>query len=123
VKDSFYGELERVFDKFPKSHMNILLGDFHIKIHLKISESKVRCSHIATYINIRTWISPDGKTHNQICPVLIDRQRHSSALDIQSFRTADCDTDHYLVVEKVRERLAVNTERSHKFLMKRFSIK
>jgi hypothetical protein len=28
VKDSFYEELERVFDKFPKYHMTILLGDF-----------------------------------------------------------------------------------------------
>jgi hypothetical protein len=28
VKDSFYEELERVFDKFPKYHMKILLGDF-----------------------------------------------------------------------------------------------
>jgi hypothetical protein len=28
VKDSFYGELERVFHKFPKYHMKILFGDF-----------------------------------------------------------------------------------------------
>jgi hypothetical protein len=26
VKDSFYEELERVFDKFPKHHMKILIG-------------------------------------------------------------------------------------------------
>jgi exonuclease III len=29
VKDSFYEELECVFDKFPKYHMKILLGDFN----------------------------------------------------------------------------------------------
>jgi hypothetical protein len=29
VKDSFYVELECVFDKFPKYHMQILLGDFN----------------------------------------------------------------------------------------------
>jgi hypothetical protein len=33
---------------------------------------------------------------------------HPSILDVQSFRGAVRDTDHYLVVEKVRERLAVN---------------
>jgi exonuclease III len=32
VKDSFYEELEHVFDKFPKYHMKILLGDFNVKV-------------------------------------------------------------------------------------------
>jgi hypothetical protein len=32
MKDSFYGELECVFDKFPKYHKNILLGDFNGKV-------------------------------------------------------------------------------------------
>jgi hypothetical protein len=31
VKDSFYKELERVFNEFPKYHMNVLLGDFNAK--------------------------------------------------------------------------------------------
>jgi hypothetical protein len=32
VKDSFYGELERVFDKFPEYHMKIRLGDSSAKV-------------------------------------------------------------------------------------------
>jgi exonuclease III len=32
VKDSFYEELEHIFDKFPKYHMKILLGDFNAKV-------------------------------------------------------------------------------------------
>jgi hypothetical protein len=32
VKDSFYKELEHLFDKFPKYHMKILLGDFSAKV-------------------------------------------------------------------------------------------
>jgi hypothetical protein len=32
VKDSFCEESERVFDKFPKYHMKILLGDSNAKI-------------------------------------------------------------------------------------------
>jgi hypothetical protein len=32
MKDSFYEELERVFDKFPKYHMKILLGEFNAKV-------------------------------------------------------------------------------------------
>ena len=55
-----------------------------------------------------TWTSPDGKTHNQIVHILIDRKWHSLVRDVQSFKEADCDTDHYLVVPKVRERMVVN---------------
>jgi hypothetical protein len=39
-----------------------------------------------------------------------------SVLDVQSFRAADCDTDHYLVVAKVTERLAVNKKDCRVFI-------
>jgi hypothetical protein len=32
VKDSFYEDLGRVFDQFPRYDMNILLGDFNAKV-------------------------------------------------------------------------------------------
>jgi hypothetical protein len=32
VKDSFYEKLERIFDKFPKYLMEILLGNFNAKV-------------------------------------------------------------------------------------------
>jgi exonuclease III len=32
IKDRFYEELEHVFDKFPKYHIKILLGDFNAKV-------------------------------------------------------------------------------------------
>ena len=32
AKDSFYEELEQVFNHFPKYHMKMLLGDFNAKV-------------------------------------------------------------------------------------------
>jgi hypothetical protein len=34
----------------------------------------------------------------------------SALVDVQSFRGAGCDTNHYLVVAKVKERLAISKE-------------
>ena len=48
-------------------------------------------------------VSPDGKTHNEIDHILIDRW-NSSTLDVRYFMESDCDKDHCLVVEKVWER-------------------
>jgi hypothetical protein len=42
--------------------------------------------------------------------------------DVHSFKEADCDTDHYLVVAKIRERRAMNTPRTHRFHMERFHL-
>jgi hypothetical protein len=50
-------------------------------------------------------------------------RRHSSVLDVRSNRAADCDTDHYLELAKVRKRLAVNKQRSHRFHRGRFNLK
>jgi hypothetical protein len=52
-----------------------------------------------------------------------DRWSHSNVLDALTFRAADCETDHYLVVAKVRERVAVNKQRLHKFHVERFNLK
>jgi hypothetical protein len=70
-----------------------------------------------------TWTSPDGKIHNHIDQILIDRRRHSNVLDILSLRVSNCDSDHYLVVAKVRETLVVNRKRSHRYHMERFKLK
>jgi endonuclease/exonuclease/phosphatase family metal-dependent hydrolase len=119
--------------------MKILLGDFNAKVgrenifkptigngslHQDSNDNGVRIVNFATSKNLvvrstmfqrrnihkYTWTSPDGKTHNQIDHILVDKRWHSSILDARSFRGADCDTDHYLVVAKVRERLAVRNK-------------
>jgi len=75
-------------------------------VNFATSENPVVKSTMFPHRNIHkyTWTSLDGKTHNQIDPVMIDRRWHSSVLDVGRFRGVDCDTDHYLVIAKVREK-------------------
>jgi hypothetical protein len=107
VKDSFYEELGRVFDQFPRYDMKILLDDFNAKVgredsifkptignessHEISNDNRVRVVNFATSkhlvvkstvfphrsIHKHNWTSPDGQTHNQIDHVLTDRTRHS----------------------------------------------
>jgi hypothetical protein len=80
VKDSFYEELERVFDKFPKYHMKILLRNFNSKINredifkptignessLEIcNDNDVRLVYFATSKNLRvkSTMFPHGNIH------------------------------------------------------------
>ncbi|PNF23403.1 hypothetical protein B7P43_G12243 [Cryptotermes secundus] len=152
VKDRFYEELEHLFDKFPKYRMKILLGDFNAKVgrediskptirneslHEIGNDNGVGVVNFATSKNLTvkstmfphrnlhkiTCTSPDGMIHNQIYHILIDRRRHSSIPDVRSFRAEDCDTDHYLMVAKVRERLAVSKRTTHRVKMEMFSLK
>jgi hypothetical protein len=110
IKDSFYKELEQVFDQFPRYHMKILLGDCNANVgredtfkpiigneslHEASNDNGVRIVNFATSkslivnsttfphcdIHKHTWTSPDGVTHNQIDHVLIDKRRHSDTLD------------------------------------------
>jgi hypothetical protein len=60
-----------------------------------------------------TWTSPDGRTHNQIGHILIDRRRHSSILGVREFRAANCDTHHYLEGAKLRERSLQRLKKQH----------
>jgi hypothetical protein len=132
--------------------MKILLGDLNPKVcrkdvfnptfgnessHEISNDNGVRVVNIATSMNFvvkstifphrsihkYTWTSPDGKTHNQIDYVLIDRRRHSSMLDVRSFRGANGDVDDYLVVAVVRERLAVSKLAVRKLDVERSNLK
>ena len=75
-------------------------------LHQDSNDNGVRIENFATSKNLvvkstmfphrnihkYTWTSPDGKTHNQIDHVLIDRRWQSSVLDVRSFRGAECDS-------------------------------
>ena len=39
-----------------------------------------------------TWNSPDGKIHDQIVHILMERRWHSITLDVRTLKKADCNT-------------------------------
>jgi hypothetical protein len=150
-KDRFYKELEQVFDNFPNYHMTILL-DFNAKVgrenifkltvgndslHEDSNDNGVREVNFATSKNLvvksrmfphsnihnYTWTSPDEKTHSQIDHILIDSKWHSSILDVQSFRGADCDNGIYLLTAQFRERLSVRKQEAYKIGVQKFTLK
>jgi hypothetical protein len=94
--------MEHMFDKFPKYHMKILLGDFDAKLgredmfkptvgdeslHKISNDNGVRLANFAISKNPRvkstmfphhnihkhTRTSPDGKTHNEINHIVVER--------------------------------------------------
>jgi hypothetical protein len=54
---------------------------------------------------------------------LINKRRHSNILHVRLFRGADCDTDHYLVVVELRERISVSKRTRQNFDLERFDLK
>jgi hypothetical protein len=105
--------------------------------HKIINDNGVKVVNFATFKNLTvkstmfshcnihkyTWTTPEGKMHSEINHILINRRQHSSVLDIQYFRGADCGTDHSLVIAKAREELVVSKQAAQRMAMERFNLK
>eukprot|EP00102_Acyrthosiphon_pisum_P009625 XP_003248042.1 PREDICTED: craniofacial development protein 2-like [Acyrthosiphon pisum] len=134
VKDSFYDELTETYEDITGNMIRIVIGDFNAKcgrepqyfpcigkesLHCNSNDNGQRLIAFATSngltvssttfphknIHKATWKSPDGETLNQIDHILIQNRYRSTIHDVRSHRGADCDTDHYLVIAKLRSKL------------------
>lgn len=134
-KDSFYEQLEATINRVPRGDVKVVLGDFNAKVgreaaffptigksglHETSNDNGTRLATFAAVnslvvsstwfphkrVHLATWKSPDGITANQIDHVLIEGRHFSSLMDVRAWRGADCDSDHYLVIGKLRTRIS-----------------
>ncbi|XP_072020278.1 craniofacial development protein 2-like [Amphiura filiformis] len=56
-------------------------------------------------IHKQTWVSPDGRTKNQIDHVMVSRQHRISVQDTRAMRGADIYSDHQLLRTKLKIKL------------------
>lgn len=134
-KDLFYSEVQKVIDEVPKHNILMVVGDMNAKVgreinafgpaigneslHETSNNNGTRLVSLALTngmiiggtwyphkdIHKWTWTSPNGRTNNQIDHVLINAKHRNALLDVRSFRGADCDTDHYCTIAKLKAKL------------------
>jgi endonuclease/exonuclease/phosphatase family metal-dependent hydrolase len=134
-KDEFYAQLEREYDRCPTHDIKIVIGDFNAQVgqeeefkpvigrfsaHQRTNENGLRLIDFAASKNMAirstffqhslphryTWRSPN-QTESQIDHVLIDGRHFSDITDVRAYRGANVDSDHYLVMVKMRPKLSV----------------
>lgn len=147
MKDLFYDNLDQLMTNIPDYDIKIILGDANAKVgnepslkqytggnslHDTTNENGMRLISFASSKNLKimstafprknihkvTWVSPNGMVKNQIDHVLIEDRHKSCITDIRSKRGAECGTDHYLVVIKVRQRLCKERREKQKTKLK-----
>uniref|UniRef100_A0A8D8TNG9 Craniofacial development protein 2 n=1 Tax=Cacopsylla melanoneura TaxID=428564 RepID=A0A8D8TNG9_9HEMI len=135
-KDGFYETLECVMSKVPSYDVKLVLGDANAQIgreaiwkpiagtnslHHETNDNGTRLLSFACTGNLKvvstmlprkdihksTWVSPSGEYKNQIDHVLIDNRHRSHITNVRTIRGAECGSDHYLVLVKIRQKIAI----------------
>ena len=130
---SFYHEVQDTLSKTPSSDITIVMGDFNAKVgsgvvdsdatgRFGLGEQNERGEMLIDFCNenelvitntlfqqhprrLYTWVSPDGKTRNQIDYIAIKRRWRSSVKAAKTYPGADCGSDHQLLVSSIRTKL------------------
>jgi len=134
VKDEFYNKLDETWDSLRGHLVKLLLGDLNAKygrepqyapiigkesLHAISNSNGLRLISFSASNNIvvrsttfprknihkATWKSPGGNTLNQIDHILIENRFRSRINNIRSYRGADIDTEHFLLISKFKLKL------------------
>lgn len=130
-KVEFYEKLEEICGDIPRNDMLIIAGDFNAKIgkeeynekvsgketiHNTTSDNGSRVCNLAAMTNTFivstrfkhknehkiTWMIPGSTQGNQIDHVLISKKWECVIQDVRSYRGANADSDHLLVIAKMK---------------------
>ncbi|XP_041781999.1 uncharacterized protein LOC121598784 [Anopheles merus] len=135
-KEAFYTQLEREYDRCPKHDVKVVIGDLNAQVgqeeaykptigsfsvHQLTNDNSLRLINYASskHIGIRstfsqhahrhsyTWRHPKGVSKSQIRHFLIDGRHFSDIIDVNTYRGANVDSDHFLVMARLRQKLSV----------------
>ena len=132
IKNDFHNLLQDTINKTPRHDIRLLIGDrlmcrSILSTRLRINYRSVRFTastndngeRLKIFCNLNdisigntflkhkcihklTWLSPDHLTQNEIDYMSISSRWQSLLQDVHIFRGADCGSDHFLVVAKVK---------------------
>ncbi|KAK3090899.1 hypothetical protein FSP39_015581 [Pinctada imbricata] len=134
VKEAFLEQLQSVINNIPKHDVLLIIGDFNAKVGRNneghesamgkhgIGERNDNGERLLDMFEISnlvitgtifphkqrhkiSWISPDGKTENQVDHVIVSKQHRTLILDTRAMRGANASSDHELIRSKVRIKL------------------
>ncbi|XP_071040023.1 craniofacial development protein 2-like [Parasteatoda tepidariorum] len=104
-KELFYEELHALYASCPKNDVKVLLGD----ANAKIGKEKEFRSIIGKF-SLHDTSSDNGKRlidfaadHNMIIPSTMHK---SDIEDVRTYRGANLDSDHFLIIAKLRARIS-----------------
>ncbi|XP_072025376.1 craniofacial development protein 2-like [Amphiura filiformis] len=129
----FHEMIQGTLDSIPKRDLLIVLGDWNAKIGKSSEESDIVGKHGLGTRNERgdilydfcainnlvigntlfehhprrlwTWSSPGDRTRNQIDYIMVQKRWRSTLQNVRTRPSADCGSDHQLLVVKLKLRL------------------
>jgi hypothetical protein len=134
-KDAFYDGLRNLYDACPKHDIKLIIGDLNAQVgkeaiycptigkethHQESNENGKRLINLAASKNMvigtalfphkdihkTTWRFPDAHHFSQIDQLLVDSRHVPHLMDVRTHRCANVDSDHFLLVSRIRARIS-----------------
>ena len=65
------------------------------------------------WIHKTAWILPDNKTMNEVDHILVNERWKSAVQDVRTYLGPNCDSDHWMVMAKIKQRISMYYSQSY----------